>query len=254
MPSPLDLLDDSVDHGTLEGERAGCVTSACPASPLTCAEVAGSYRRDIKFKRLYTAGLRGQELFDVYTNGRPASAAPAATAEPAGPALTDPGPSFGLLEKPEQYRLLLEWRDQGLTFTAIGKKIGQRPASVGRMLTAASRMLEKPAAPALDTVPAPDGARDDMEPSAASSTAPAPDTVAGGLPAPVPASMVAARFGVPPIAAVGDIPGPQMRQMWVVLDSRKQVLAVDEDPAVAVQVLADAWTEQLRAEQTGARS
>ncbi|MBL5975343.1 MAG: hypothetical protein D3X82_16745 [Candidatus Leucobacter sulfamidivorax] len=65
MTNPLDLLADGFPHGTVEGERRGCLTSACPASPLQCKEVASRYRSDMKFKRLYGTGLRGQDLVDA---------------------------------------------------------------------------------------------------------------------------------------------------------------------------------------------
>lgn len=63
--NPLERLRDDFPHGTLEGERAGCVTKDCPARPLQCWEVARGYRIDMRFKRAYQAGARGAELADL---------------------------------------------------------------------------------------------------------------------------------------------------------------------------------------------
>lgn len=65
MTNPFDRMADDYPHGTIEGERRGCVASDCPAAPLQCRDIASRYRSDMKFKRLYATGLRGQELVDA---------------------------------------------------------------------------------------------------------------------------------------------------------------------------------------------
>ena len=64
--NPHDLLDDSFPHGTVDGERQGCVTRNCPAQPLQCLDVARNYRTDHGFKQLYNAGMRGEELVEAW--------------------------------------------------------------------------------------------------------------------------------------------------------------------------------------------
>ncbi len=64
--NPLDLLDESFPHGTIEGKRGGCVASDCPAKPMRCIEVARAYHTDRGFKQLYMSGLRGEELLGAW--------------------------------------------------------------------------------------------------------------------------------------------------------------------------------------------
>lgn len=228
-PNPHDLLADGFPHGTLEGERAGCSTSVCPGTPLTCTEVASSYRTDIKFKRLYTTGLRGQELLDVYREGRPAGPERAPRAAKPSPVAAPAAADFDSLDQDAQYRQLLEWREQGLAPAAIGNLIGKSAPSVGRMLTAASRRLDE--------------VRDEVQ-----GARPAPDTLApeAGEPAPgpVPAATAVARFGVPPME-IDDIPGPQLVRAWVVVDREKRVIGAFANPEEAVPALAEAWRRDM---------
>jgi hypothetical protein len=51
-----DLISDTFPHGTVDGNRAGCRTSACPA-PLPCRDVARRYAGDYGFRRLVDAGV-----------------------------------------------------------------------------------------------------------------------------------------------------------------------------------------------------
>jgi len=214
-PNPLDLLSSDIEHGTLEGERAGCVTSACPGAPLTCAEVAGSYRRDIRFKRLYTSGLRGQELLDVYQE-RPLTSTPVVQAA-AGP--FELSADWADLGQEDRDSALLAWDDEGLTFKQIAEKVG----STAPGIASAFRAARKRAAAAANSTPEP---------------APEVD--------PLPAAGVVARFGVPPMK-VADIPGPQMIQAWVVLDHEKRVLFATEHVDEAVPALAEAWKRHAEA-------
>lgn len=57
MKNPLDRLADGFPHGTLDGERAGCV------------EIGGRYRSDARFKKFYQLGYRGQDLLDACHEG-----------------------------------------------------------------------------------------------------------------------------------------------------------------------------------------
>lgn len=51
-----DLISDSIPHGTPDGHRAGCRTSACPAA-LPCRDVYRRYAGDHSFRRLFDAGV-----------------------------------------------------------------------------------------------------------------------------------------------------------------------------------------------------
>lgn len=51
-----DLISDTVPHGTPDGHRAGCRTSACPAA-LPCRDVYRRYAGDYSFRRLFDAGV-----------------------------------------------------------------------------------------------------------------------------------------------------------------------------------------------------
>lgn len=238
-PNPHDLQADGFPHGTLDGERAGCSASVCPATPLTCTEVARSYRTDMKFKRLYNTGLRGQELVDVYQDGKPT--APAEPKKPKrSPVAAPEAERFASLDQEAQYRKLLEWRDEGMTPGAIATMIGMRAPSVGRMLTAASRRLdairEETQTPAPE--PAPREQEQEQEPRES-----APLEAEAAEAAPVPAASAAARFGVPPMD-IDDIPGPQLLQAWVVVDREKRIVAAFVDPEEAVPALAEAWRRE----------
>lgn len=64
MTNPLDRLEDGFPHGTIQGEGRGCTASDCPARPMRCRDVARRYKQDLTFRRLYDAGLRGDDLVD----------------------------------------------------------------------------------------------------------------------------------------------------------------------------------------------
>lgn len=51
-----DLISDTIPHGTPDGHRAGCRTSACPAA-LPCRDVYRRYAGDYSFRRLFDAGV-----------------------------------------------------------------------------------------------------------------------------------------------------------------------------------------------------
>ena len=159
MGNPLDRLDDSFPHGTIEGERGGCYGSSCPASPLTCAEVASQYRTDFRFKRLYKSGLRGQELLDAF------SEKPAPAAADAPPALSEPEPEpaaqpSGLatavqemvgsltggwesLSASERDAALLGLSDEGLLPRQVGELIGKTAGATAMMVKAARRRRDE---------------------------------------------------------------------------------------------------------------
>ncbi len=69
MSNPLDRLEDGFPHGTIDGERAGCVGRDCPARPLRCGDIGGRYRTDLAFRRNYKLGYRGQDLLDACDQG-----------------------------------------------------------------------------------------------------------------------------------------------------------------------------------------
>ncbi|UOQ58588.1 hypothetical protein MUN78_07120 [Leucobacter allii] len=261
-PNPLDVLA-SAPHGTLEGERAGCVTSACPATPMTCAEVAGTYRRDIRFKRLYSSGLRGQELYDVFRDGRlsdaaapgPArdgelepseaestTAASAATPEPA--TLPDVPEDWGSLLPSKRTELLVAWEDGGLSFAEIAEMVGSKPAGIASALRAARKRRGEEAEPtAAAAAPAPQ-----PEPTTVPEAEPQlqrrPEPRQAPIPVPVRAAEAVSRFGVPPMN-VADIPGPQLLQAWVVLDREKRVVCATKDLEAATESLAAEWKRQV---------
>jgi len=157
MGNPLDRLDDSFPHGTVEGERGGCYGSSCPATPLTCAEVASQYRTDFRFKRLYKSGLRGQELLDAF------SEKPAPAAADAPPVLPEPEPaaqSSGLaaavqemvgslaggwesLSVSERDAALLGLSDEGLLPRQVGELIGKTAGATAMMVKAARRRRDE---------------------------------------------------------------------------------------------------------------
>lgn len=169
--NPNDLLEDGFPHGTLEGERAGCVTSNCPGAPLTCAETASAYRTDMGFRKLYQAGARGADLVTAWEAKRTRTQT-VGLAEQAGPATSEPEP------EPE-------------------------PAAVA---VSADGVPE-----ALTADP------DDV-----------PVFVTG-----------------PAHSRLDDIEGPQVRQLWVLLDENKGILLAAVQPEVAVAALAAAWREYL---------
>ncbi|MEV7875172.1 hypothetical protein [Microbacterium sp. NPDC089188] len=51
-----DIISDTIPHGTPDGHRAGCRTSACPAA-LPCRDVYRRYAGDYSFRRLFDAGV-----------------------------------------------------------------------------------------------------------------------------------------------------------------------------------------------------
>ncbi|MBU3994911.1 MAG: hypothetical protein KKF42_03900 [Actinobacteria bacterium] len=167
MGNPLDRLDDSFPHGTVEGERGGCYGSSCPASPLTCAEVASQYRTDFRFKRLYKSGLRGQELLDAFSE-KPAPAAADAPpvlpeSEPEPEPESEPEPAAqpsGLatvvqemvgslaggwesLTVSERDAALLGLSDEGLLPRQVGEVIGKTAGATAMMVKAARRRRDE---------------------------------------------------------------------------------------------------------------
>jgi HAMP domain-containing protein len=58
-----DRLSDDFPHGTVDGYRAGCRTSACPAA-LPCRDVYRRYAGDYVFRRLVDAGVPLAEILD----------------------------------------------------------------------------------------------------------------------------------------------------------------------------------------------
>lgn len=56
MMRTADLISDTIPHGTPDGHRAGCRTSACPAA-LPCRDVYRRYAGDYSFRRLLDAGV-----------------------------------------------------------------------------------------------------------------------------------------------------------------------------------------------------
>lgn len=264
-PTALDRMADDFPHGTIEGERAGCVASDCPAEPLTCAEIGGHYRRDFRFNRLYQSGLRGQELLDAFqpitapdktrkTTPKPGprprrverespteAEAPAHSEQPEDPAMSEYefGLNFRTVSQDERDRRLIRAVDAGLSWAQIGREVGSTPGAVSMMHKAALRRAgmngEKEAA----EMPASAG----IEAAQAVPVAAPPATDD----APVAAALITERFGVPPVV-IPDIPGPQIAQMWVVLDRNKHVLLATTDMRKATAALAAEWTTQIGAE------
>ncbi|MGW9021289.1 hypothetical protein ACWGOE_07395 [Leucobacter chromiiresistens] len=144
MSSAIDrLTDDFPPHGTLEGERAGCLGADCPARPFRCRDVGGRYRSDFKFKKLYSTGLRGDDLAAALELGAPAKPAAPATVEPPESdtqmdrALWKDDWSAWTIE--ERDAKLIEWVEAGLTWRAIADRIGSSAPAVSRLFNAARR-------------------------------------------------------------------------------------------------------------------
>ncbi len=59
----LDILDDSIPHGTPHGYAEGCRGPACPAV-ISCRDVHRRYSGDWGFKRLIDAGVSLEEILE----------------------------------------------------------------------------------------------------------------------------------------------------------------------------------------------
>ena len=69
MNDPYLTLAPDFPHGTLEGSAKGCIGKLCPATGFTCAELAVRHRTEVKCRKAYAEGVRGQELRDLLDAG-----------------------------------------------------------------------------------------------------------------------------------------------------------------------------------------
>lgn len=68
-----ELIGDQFPHGTVDGHRGGCRTSACPA-PMACRDVYRRYAGDFSFRRLLDAGVPLADIVAQETAAREVSA------------------------------------------------------------------------------------------------------------------------------------------------------------------------------------
>lgn len=235
MSNPLERLRDDFPHGTVEGGRDGCTTRDCPAEPLQCWEVVRSYRMDMRFKRAYQAGARGEELLNL-------DQATEASAAPSVPVVTLPeaesAPSAAVWEDmsvAEQDAELIARVYAGATNAELAGRIGcNGAAAAGRRVAAARKRA---------TAVAKAGAV-----GATAETARQYRAVTG-----TEAPVVVPRADAVVVVAGGieDTAGPQLRTMFVVVDQHNRVVAASTQVADAMAALGDAWKQQL-GEETSA--
>lgn len=235
----LDRLTDDFPHGTIDGDRAGCTGVGCPAEPYSCSDIARLYRTDFRFQRLYKTGIRGSDLQAAYdlkeVPGLPAEVASVADALPEIMPLADR--TWEGLTDAGRDVTVLKWKDEGFTATEIAERIGLSPIGTGRLIAAARRRIEE-ALSSGGSVPVV------FEPPQPRER---PSTVE--TPAPLEAAELFGESGALPVA-IADIPGPQIAEMWVVLDREKHIVLASTDLDAALTGLAGEWRKLLGSDPT----